>query len=112
MTAERKDVPSVAGTPTTVTEAQEEVEMLREAIKALCRSLTEELMTHQEKYLVRLACALMKRQHNCSQITRTEYIPVLHEKNIQKFNEYNHMEALKEALTVKDNRPSIKDRLQ
>lgn len=81
----KTDVPSIEFSPLTKEKAQEEVEMLRAIVELLCKE--HKYRDMDKPYEVTVACALAKRQFNCSCIPHSERIPILHDKNIQKFNE-------------------------
>ena len=88
---------SIPGGPLTLQEAQEEIDMLKNITLALCGQFRKEL-GGDSLYVVKLACAFAKRTHNCMCVPKQEHIPIINEKNIERFNKYDSCEKLTEEI--------------
>lgn len=115
--AYRKDVPSIEFSPLTREAAQMEIDTIKELIATVCNANNQEFMENR-LYQVTLACALAKRAFNCQCVPHSERIPILHEKNIAKFNSYDPSIELRdqlikvgESVSKTVDRPSARDRL-
>lgn len=112
-----QSVPSIPGTALTLEEAQEEIHLLENLTLTLCDKEKEEFLGGRGVYIIRLACSLAKRMHNCACVPRQEHIPVINDETIAKFNNYSPCEKFTEEMKMVNdklgeglNRPSIQSK--
>ena len=109
-------IPSIPGTAMTMQEVQEEIYLMKNLTLTLCKDFRATL-GGDPAYVVRLACALAKRQHNCLCVPKQEHIPVINDGNIEKFNKYDpcvrfaeELKAVSSKVEATANKPSLQQK--
>lgn len=88
--------------------------MLKNLTTTLCKDLTGYIQGNLV-YIVRLACSLTKREHNCLCVPKQEHIPIITDETVAKYNQYSSCDKLTDEIKQLNNKveekPSLRQKM-